>query len=235
MPLAINYSQMASDIAKRIQQRLDELGLSARAASLRATGSDGTIRMILSGKTANPRSDTLAKLAPVLETSVEWLMGETARLPSGSEIRPANVPLPARDAMPRDVPVFGTVAGSELGKGAFQLTTDVVEYVRRPPGLATVKDAYALYVEGESMSPKFEPGELVYVHPHRKVVSGDYVVIQEPDGDHGEPRGFIKQYLRQTAKLLQTQQFNPASKVDFVIRPGLKWHRVMSLSDLMGF
>lgn len=225
---------MASEIAKRIQQRLDELGLSARAASLQATGSDGTIRMILSGKTANPRSDTLAKIAPVLGTSVEWLMGESSAPSPRSEVRPADVPLPDRYAMPRDVPVFGTVAGSELGKGAFQLTSDVVEYVRRPPGLATVKDAYALYVEGESMVPKFEPGELVYVHPHRKVTRGDYVVIQEPDTDNGEPRGFIKQYVRQTAKLLETRQFNPDTDIKFVLRPGMKWHRVMTLAELMG-
>ena len=224
---------MAEELRDRVQQRLAELGLSAREASVTAGGSESLVANILQGKSRNPRGDTLENLARVLQTSSEWLL--TGRAPHQNEVRTADVPLPDRFSMPRDVPVFGTVAGSELGKGAFQLTADVVEYVRRPPGLATVKDAYALYVEGESMSPKFEPGELVYVHPHRKVVSGDYVVIQEPDTDNGEPRGFIKQYLRQTTKLLQTQQFNPASKIDFALRPGLKWHRVMSLSELMGF
>lgn len=225
---------MQQGFVERVESRLKELGLTPRSASLEVSTNPDLFRNVLRfGDDANPKQKTLALMAEALQWSVEDLTQVAA--PRPTEVSPANVPYPDRISMTRDVPVFGTVAGSELGKGAFQMTADVVEYVRRPPGLATVKDAYALYVEGESMSPKFEPGELVYVHPHRKVVSGDYVVVQEPDTDNGELRGFIKQYVRQTTKLLQTQQFNPASKIDFVIRPGLKWHRVMSLSDLMGF
>jgi phage repressor protein C with HTH and peptisase S24 domain len=130
--------------------------------------------------------------------------------------------------------VLGTVAGAELGKGAFQLTSDVVDYVRRPHGLLGAKDVYALYVEGESMLPKFEPGDLVFVHPHRKPRNGDYVVIQEPDSDNGGPRGFIKRLVAVTTKLIRTEQFNPKSNIDFVIRPGLQVHKVMTDGELYG-
>lgn len=52
-------------VADRIQQRLNELGMSTRAASIKATGADSTIRHILDGRTKNPRLDTLEKKSPV--------------------------------------------------------------------------------------------------------------------------------------------------------------------------
>lgn len=230
---------MTETLADRIKQRLDALDLSERAASLQATGSDATIRMIRSGKSANPRSDTIAKLARVLQTSEQWLLtghdsAPTSTLPAKGDVRPADVPFPSTGQLPKDVPVLGTVAGSELGNGAFQLSSDVVDYVRRPYGLLGAKDVYALYVEGESMIPKYAPGDLVFVHPHRKARSGDYVVIQEPDSNNGEPRGFIKRLVTVTTKLVRTEQFNPKARLDFPIRPGLLVHRVMTENELYG-
>jgi phage repressor protein C with HTH and peptisase S24 domain len=228
---------MADTIIDRIQQRLDALKLSERAASIAATGSDGTIRMIRTGRSGNPRGDTLTKLARVLETTEQWLLtGEAAEptpLPApASEVRMAPVPVPSGD--PKDLPVLGTAAGGELGNGSFQMTTDVIDWVRRPAGLSGAKDAYALYVEGESMSPRFEPGDLVFIHPHRKALSGDYVVIQEPDSNNGEPRAFIKKLVKVTGTTLRVTQFNPPATIDFILRPGLIWHKVMTDGDLYG-
>ena len=224
-------------IADRIRQRLEATGKSAHAASIEAGGSPSLIPNILNGRSSNPRIDTLKKIAVPLETTGEWLMdgGEgTGVHQLGDEVRPAAVPPPLRSEMPLDVPVLGTAAGGELGKGAFQLSTDVVDYVRRPAGLAGARDAYALYVEGESMVPRFEPGDLIFVHPHRKVARGDYVVVQEPDSNNGEPRAFLKRFVTVTGKLLRTEQFNPAATIEFVLRPGLIWHKVMTDGDLYG-
>ncbi len=226
---------MPETLADRIQQRLDALRLTERAASLAATGSDGTIRNIRTGKSANPRGDTIQKLAAILQTSEQWLMTGDEPAPNRpSEVRPADLSTEMLRNLPKDVPVLGTVAGAELGNGAFQLSNDVVDYVRRPYGLLGAKDVYALYVEGESMVPKFEPGDLVFVHPHRKARGGDYIVLQEPDTNNGEPRGFIKRLVTVTAKHVKTEQFNPPAKLDFVIRPGLVVHKVMSEGDLYG-
>lgn len=233
---------MTSTLADRIQQRLDDLGLSERQASIQATGSDATIRMIRTGKSSSPRIDTIAKLARVLQTTENWLLhGEGAApsavavpLPERSELRPADVPVQTGAGLPKDVPVLGTAAGSELGNGAFQLSTDIIDYVRRPPGLSGARDAYALYVEGDSMYPRYEAGDLVFVHPHRKPSPGDYVIIQEADTNNGEPRAFIKRLVKITATTIRVTQFNPEATLDFVIRPGTVVHKVITDSDLYG-
>lgn len=234
---------MAETMKDRIRQRLDELGLSVRGAALKGGGTASMIRNVLTGGTTNPRGDTLTKIARGLEVSEQWLLTGVEADPQSAEpapgrageVRLAAVPIPSASQLPRDVPVMGTVAGSEIGKGSFQITPDVIDYVRRPFALMGAKDVYALYVEGESMIPRFEPGDLVFVHPHRKAKPGDYVVVQEPDSNNGEPRGFIKRLVAITTKLIRTEQFNPKSNIDFVIRPGTTVHKVMTDGDLYGF
>lgn len=65
-----------SDLEKRINQRLVTLGLTARQASLIASGGRNpeVIRNIRRGKSRSPRGDTISSLARALECSVEWLL-----------------------------------------------------------------------------------------------------------------------------------------------------------------
>lgn len=229
---------MTNEVANRIQQRIDALGLSGRAAAAKADVPASTLRSILEGRSESPRGVTLSKLAAALEVSEQWLLtGDVAEprpLPEVGDVRPTDIPAPTGAGLPKDVPVLGTAAGSELGNGAFQLSTDVIDYVRRPAGLAGARAAYALYVEGDSMFPRFEPGDLVFIHPHRKPLPGDYVIIQEADSNNGEPRAFIKRLVKITGTTIRVTQFNPEATIDFVIRPGTVVHKVITDGDLYG-
>jgi phage repressor protein C with HTH and peptisase S24 domain len=60
------------NLAERIQQRLDYLGLSAEAASIRAGSSRDLIRGIFRGN-KTLRADKAKRLAEVLQVSVAWL------------------------------------------------------------------------------------------------------------------------------------------------------------------
>lgn len=69
----------------RIEQRLKELGLSARAASLKAGLSADAIRNIQRDPESIPRGRTLVALATgALETKVEWLLGLDTDSPAGA-------------------------------------------------------------------------------------------------------------------------------------------------------
>lgn len=136
--------------------------------------------------------------------------------------------------VPIDVPVFGTVAASGFEGGAFRLSSDIVEWAARPPGLMMVPDLYALEVRGDSMFPKFEPGDIIYVHPHRQYRPGDVVVIQEPDSDNGEPRSYVKVFRKETDAQLIASQYNPPTELEFAKSSGFKVHKVMTNRDLFG-
>lgn len=94
---------MLKDIVKRIHMRLEALGMKAATASRMAGLSSSAIRnlerAVDAGKEAGPSLKTLAKLAPVLETSVAWLSeGEGPEIVVGlsdsvADLHPAPIPV----------------------------------------------------------------------------------------------------------------------------------------------
>ena len=62
-------------LKERLRARLDQLGISARKASIDAGLSTDAIRNILDGSGKSPRYETLVAIAGVLETSVPYLVG----------------------------------------------------------------------------------------------------------------------------------------------------------------
>lgn len=199
------------------------------------TGADKSLVSRWLGDTrAEPSEEYLARLGDLFGVSPLRLYEPPPGGGRANEVRVADVALPTISDLPRDVPVYGTAAGSDYERGAFQLTSDAVDYVRRPPALATNKLAYALYVEGESMSPRFEPGDLIYVNPSRAVRAGDYVVIEEMDS-HEDRRGYVKQYVKRAGDWHVVRQLNPEGELRFPVRDGaVKVHKVLSLADLLG-
>lgn len=223
------------ELLARIDQRLRIMDLTDYRASMLAVGRPEIIRNIRRGLSKNPRRDTLEKLAGVLDCSFEWLATGRGPLeppvdtPPDSGETPA---LPVRDQMPQDVPVLGTAAGSL--EGAFQLEQGLpIDHVRRPPGIATAVDVYAIYVAGDSMAPRFDEGELIYVSGKRPARPGDYVVVQTSEED-GEITAWCKRLVRRDTKSIVVEQFNPPKTFEISARAAIAVHRVLTTNDLFG-
>lgn len=220
-------------LISRLKDRLEELQKTAREVSIAATGKPDTVRNILRGATRDPKAAVLDKVAAELETSADWLLGKTDDLTLvGKGLRPADVPLPMRHEMPNDIPVHGTAAGSHL-RGAFQLEGSVVDYVRRPPALIGAKDAYALYIEGTSMEPRFNAGDLVFVHPHRPARPGDAVIVQVAVSQN-QIEASIGYLRRRTAEHVVLGKLNPLAEVQLNRSQVTAIHRVLTINELFG-
>jgi SOS-response transcriptional repressor LexA len=70
----INCREMAETLKDRIRQRLKDLELTARAASIAAGLNADTVGKVLLDKTKNLRGDNLSSLARVLQTTESWLV-----------------------------------------------------------------------------------------------------------------------------------------------------------------
>ncbi|HYC05527.1 MAG TPA: S24 family peptidase [Azospirillaceae bacterium] len=153
--------------------------------------------------------------------------------PRPTEIAGRPLDIPAISQMARDVPVRGTAVG---GLDAdFFFNGGTVDWVRRPPGLQATRDAFAIYVAGSSMSPRYEEGDLVYVHPARPPRSGDDVLI-ELHGRDGEPGPcYIKRLLRRTPTLIVAAQFNPArDDLEYELASVRGVFKIMTAAELLG-
>lgn len=224
---------MANDLKSRIEQRLSELGISARSASLSVGDKPDLIRTVLRGYSKNPRADSIKKIAEALGVSELWLLhGDEAPDSLQGEVRRAHITLPTKDTMPKDIPVFGTAAGATAG--SFQLEDNVVDWVRRPPSLEGAKDIYAIYVQGDSMAPEHRPGDLRIVNPHRPPAIGDTVIIQVKDDEHAEIAAYIKILAGRKNGMIILEQHNPETTIEFDQRIVIAIHRVLPLAELFG-
>lgn len=112
------------------------------------------------------------------------------------------------------IPVLGEVVGGDDGEYIFN--GQVQDYVACPPSLVNVPNAYSVYVDGESMAPRYRPGEVVYVHPGRPPRRGDDVIVQIHGKDDSQPpRGFIKEFVGWAGEKLVLQQYNPQKRIEF--------------------
>jgi phage repressor protein C with HTH and peptisase S24 domain len=123
------------------------------------------------------------------------------------------------------IPVKGTTEGGN--DGHVEWNGETIDRVERPPFLAGAKDAYALYVRGESMSPRYEAGELVYVHPGRPVTAGSYCVVQVRVEGSATPGALVKQFVKRSATLLTLRQFNPAKVIEIADKRVISIHRIV--------
>jgi len=167
-------------------------------------------------------------------------MGEDEPQPaaSGTVASPVSA---FRHDRPRDVPVLGTPACHDLTFGNDRIETididfdDVIDYVRRPPGLDGRSDVYAIYFTGYSMIPRFEPDEVGYVDPRRPPSIGDYVVVQlRGNGEDRIAAALVKRLVRRTAAYVELEQFNPPATFRLPTERIARMHRIMPLIELVG-
>lgn len=112
------------------------------------------------------------------------------------------------------IPVLGEAVGGVDGEYVFN--GQVLDYVACPPSLANVPNAYAVWIDGESMYPRFRAGELAYVHPGLPARRGDDVIVQiRPREEDMPPRGFVKELVGWASDQLVLHQFNPESQLKF--------------------
>lgn len=173
---------------------------------------------------------------PPLTAEEVWELAGPFRRPT--EKRPSEVDvsermeLPRIDSMPRDLPVFGTAVGGN--EGDFLLNGTTVDYVRRPPALASIKDAFAVFLQGDSMAPRFERGELLYIHPGRPATPGRYVLV-EMHGEHGEPgASYVKRLLKRNAAVVVLEQFNPPETIELPAKEVRAVYPILNNAELMG-
>ena len=212
---------------ERIEQRLKIVRLNPSRASLDAGLSKDAIRNLQRGTSRSMQADSIAVLAPVLKTNVEWLT--TGR----GDPDEMHAPLSGEggDAIHADtLPIYGRAAGAILG--AEILSDTPVDHLHVPTNVLKMKDAYALWVDGTSMIPKFEPGEPIIGAPHRPVRGQDFVIAQVMQ--NGNLVALVKRYVSQNEKHIKLEQFNKHSFIEIPHGEVYALHRILTTAEILG-
>ena len=142
---------------------------------------------------------------------------------------PRNAELGGPAQMGAAIPAFGQAVGGKDGE--FILNGNRIADVLAPPSLQGVPDAYAVYVVGDSMEPRYFAGETVFVNPRLPVRRGDFVVAQVAAEEGEPPHAYIKRFMVREAKSLKLEQFNPKKALEFPISRVVSVHRIIMGGD----
>jgi hypothetical protein len=151
----------------------------------------------------------------------------------------------AANRMERDLPIYGAALGAEkiVDGEAVELTTlnraEIIEYRERPPILNGKKDVYGLYVQGSSMDPAFDDGDLLVVQKGVALSSGDFVVVYlrpRDDSDDGERATsvLVKRLVKRSAQFLELRQYEPALTFRIPANEVLRIDKALRTRDLLG-
>lgn len=178
-----NISQSPlSNLAERLRERLTALGISEREAGRRAGFGLSYVGDVVHGRSREPSTPRLIKLAEVLDCDLDYLIGrqETPRRVAtgaepGRELRANNVQ-PQR--------LIDLFSSSSLSEDLWvRASTEAVDKVPVIPPLAHVNSAYAWSVSTPHMEPRYFIGEIIYLHPGLVPRAGDFVLARRKSGD----------------------------------------------------
>lgn len=233
----------------RLQARLDATGKSKLAVSRAIGANDGYVRDLMDpAKRHLPTGSNLTVLARALETTVDYLMGTvTAPDPVISEVTIADRRVEWRGPQPDlpPIPLVGTgdcatiqfedESGGMLDVERCSFNSDhTVRMIARPPALQGARDLYAIYFHGDSMMPRFEPGEVGIVDPTRPAAPGDYVLVQLNNGEEDHVTSvLVKRLVKASARELVLQQFNPPAIFTVPRARVARVHRILPQTDLL--
>lgn len=177
--------------------------------------------------------ENLEQIAAKFGVSIDWLVrgdGPAPVAPPKSNVSKPTGPLYPRFAEPPPrLPVFGQAIGG--ADGYFILNGNKVADLFAPPSLVAVPEAYAVYVSGESMEPRYFAGEAVYVNPRLPIRRGDFVVVQIMEPDDDMPRGYVKRFVRMNDISLTLEQYNPPKELIFPREMVHSVHRIVMGGD----
>lgn len=233
---------MTAEPSARLRQAREEAKYSSASAFANAHGITVSTYVSHENGARGLTVDAAKRYASLLNVTWQWLIdGQSKGVEKNSPSRVLTgkslatepelygfAPLTRPD--PRDViPVLGATEGGE--DGSFPFNGEAIAFVIRPPFLAGATNGYALFVAGHSMTPRYNPGETVYVHPTKPVTPGCHVVIQvrDPD-DEAVPRAFLKLLVRRTAKTVILEQYNPKRTFEVPTQEVVSIHLVVGSS-----
>lgn len=168
-----------------------------------------------------PGTGRLVRLASELGVSMSWLL--TGVKDTEEDVRESSKTV----AMMMDV--MGTRDDRTHDKIVWD--GDAIDQTPRPPALMQSRNAYALFVQGKRMSPRYNEGEMIYVHPDLPVVPDNHVLILLGRDEDKPQRAILGQYVRHTEKGLLIRQYNPRRELEIPDEQMVRIDRIVGTWD----
>lgn len=215
-------------LGDRVRQARKHAGFTQNQLAKKVETSQGAISDIENGR--NKDSSSLYDIAKVTGVSTDWLiknqgeMLDVDKKPSIDDLRaqikamqnqgnddlfdaPVGTQHAPMSSDPDMVPILSWVAAGSWSNVEPVTMADAIGKAPKPPNLS--KFGFALIVRGESMLPKFDPDDIIYVEPQTGLFAlknNDLVIVQCNDDTEAT---FKQLVLGETSEDMYLRPLNP--------------------------
>lgn len=132
------------------------------------------------GTSKSLESRTLLKVAAFLGVRAEWLDGQGGSMVGSS--KSSNVSMAKGFSTIESVPLLTWKQVEELSQNEYIDFSSIEGFQPVMSIFKTGIHGYAMHVEGESMSPQYQAGELIYINPDKEPKHGMRVIALTKQG-----------------------------------------------------
>ena len=168
------------------------------------------------------QDEVLQHAGASIEPPVDAISGPTGPARRG---RPPRA-MPSPPAAPRAEPIPIRSAGRGGGDQEMFLEDGPIGYTARPANLNGVRGAYAIYMVGDSMEPRYEQGWLLHINPFKPPTRGRDVVVYKKG-----QAVLIKQFVRWEGDALLLRQLNPPGELRLPRDEVIECHLVVGVDQ----
>lgn len=168
-------------LQNRLEQAMEHRNIKPKTLSLKAGLNETAIRDILKGRSQNPRTDTVRKIAETLHIRPEWLLNGFGLMAEDGVVAGSFAESAPSSPKVGKIPVYATSSFDPVWSYQFDFNKPV-DFVVGLPVLENVSKAHALYVADNKMAPRYFVGETLYIHPARPVQQGDDCLLVHQNG-----------------------------------------------------
>lgn len=242
------YVQNSETTGVVLRRLLDRSGLSQRDAASRAgyKHASGIQRFIEATYTKRLPADVAEKFAlafegkgspPITREEVMALTGVVA-----TNAAPVAFEGGSLEVLHENLPVWGTALGAfrmfdgESVEQTMLNSGEIMEYVKRPAILKGKAHAYGLFVQGSSMEPMVDDGDMIVAVKDSPLASGDLVVLylRDDEDDGHRARGvLVKRLVRRSASWVELRQYEPDMTFRVPMDDVLRIDRVLTRREML--
>lgn len=225
--------------ATRLKQARAAAGFLTPAEAIKKFGWNGSTYMAHENGQNGIRPEPAVEYAEAYGVDPGWLLTGFGNGPLTTVPKTANQPrqnygdaltsTSGGVAFDRELPRLPVLGMAECGPDGWSLLNgEVIDTIPRPTLLAGAKDAYAVYISGSSMEPRYYAGEAAFIHPGKPVTVGAFVLVQlKPEADGEAPKAVLKRLVKRSGTRVVLEQFSPPKTFELRADEIQSIHRVV--------
>ncbi|WP_063292053.1 XRE family transcriptional regulator [Pseudovibrio sp. Ad5] len=167
---------MTQELKDRLKIAREKAGFASAADAADALGIKVPTYTHHENGTRKPKADAIERYARFFGVTPTWLLfGKGNNETESTASTPSQLRRTAQILAPFTVPVFGSLSGG--GEDYLEATNEALDNIAAPQSLMSAEGAYALYMPGSSMEPRYHEGETLFVNPKKLPRPGEYAAV----------------------------------------------------------